>query len=106
MNLKMSKQGRIAKALSAECRLFLIEWLREPDRYFVNRKRCAHRRQAVAVPDIQGKWNVCQGTAMKHIMVLAKAELVTVHKRDTIKWVSRSSRGIAAAKAFGYCYIS
>lgn len=105
MNAKMQKHGKIAKALSSECRLLLIEWLREPDRHFVGRRSCPYRRQVVAVSDIQGKWNVAQGTAMKHILLLADAQLVTVSKRDKVRWITRNSRGLIAARALGYGYV-
>lgn len=105
MNEKMRQKSKIAKALSAECRLLLLGWLNEPDHHFNDRLKLKGRRNAVAAPSIQQKWNVSDSTTKKHIWLLKVAGLVTVERHSRIHWVIRSSKGIAAARRAGHIYV-
>ena len=101
----MRLQIRIAKALSIERRLLLLGWLDDPDTHFDNRWKLGGRRKAVAAPNIAQKWNVCSSTAKRHIGLLKSAGLVTVERKDHVHWVTRSSKGIAAARSVGHIYV-
>ena len=100
------RRSCIAKALSAECRLLLLHWLREPNSHFHGRANQPANRRAVSAPDIAQKWNFSSSTATKHIGLLKAAGLVTVERHDRVKWVTRNAKGLAVAKAAGHLYIS
>lgn len=105
MDKKILRESKIAKALSAECRLLLLDWLREPDRHFDDRLKLPGRRKAVATQNIQQKWNVGGVTTTKHIGILKAAGLVNVERYNHLQWISRNSKGITAARSAGHIFV-
>lgn len=105
MNDKFRHEGIVVKALSAECRLLLLGWLREPDLHFNNRMKLTGQSNAVAATDIEQKWNVLSRTRRRHISLLAAAGVVTVERFYQVQWVTRNNEGIAAARSAGHTYV-
>ena len=105
MDNKVLRESKIAKALSSESRLLLLDWLREPERHFQNRLQWPRRRKVVATKNIQQKWNVGNLTTMKHIGILKAAGLITVERHNRLQWISRNTAGIAAARTAGHLYV-
>lgn len=102
---KANQQSIIAKALSSERRLLLLEWLVEPDKYFCQRAKWPIKRKAVATSDISRKWNVGKATLQMHLRLLKAAGLIMVVRHEKIRWVIRSSKGISKAKSIGHLYL-
>lgn len=105
MNDILCHESKIAKSLSAECRLLLLDWLREPHLHFSNRQKLKGQSNAVAAADIDLKWNVLGRTGRKHISLLEAAGLVTVERLNQVDWVTRNDEGIAAARSAGHTYV-
>lgn len=99
-------KSRIAKALSSECRILLLSWLREPDQHSVAWSMLKGRPAAVAVHNIEQKWNVSNSTARSHIWRLKSAGLIDVKRIDGVHWVTRNAKGIATARRVGHLFLT
>lgn len=68
----------VFKALSNETRLNILQWLKEPERYFPHQKMADVREVGVCVKLIQSKAGLSQSTVSQYLALMQKAGLVKV----------------------------
>jgi DNA-binding transcriptional ArsR family regulator len=74
MYLCAMDQLEIFKALSNKTRLQILQWLKEPEKYFTAKECCfAH---GVCVGEIQQKAGLTQSTISEYLSVLQRAGLI------------------------------
>jgi ArsR family transcriptional regulator len=76
-------QVTVFKALGNESRLSILQWLKEPERYFgpAAVEKCPHRfDKGVSVGAIQEKLGLCQSTASHYLALLEQAGLVVASR--------------------------
>ncbi|MGG0153938.1 ArsR/SmtB family transcription factor [Bacillus mycoides] len=70
----------IFKALSNDTRLNILEWLKEPEKYFdkpsAHLSRNINEKGGVCVGDIQEKANLSQSTISQYLSMMQKAGLL------------------------------
>ncbi|AJY77737.1 ArsR/SmtB family transcription factor [Paenibacillus beijingensis] len=84
------KPIEVFKALSNEARLQILEWLKEPEKYFSPQEGVDLNTVGVCVSQITKKLNMTQSTASQYLSVLQRAGLInatrigkwTYYKRD------------------------
>ncbi|KUL46008.1 ArsR family transcriptional regulator [Streptomyces sp. NRRL F-4489] len=95
----------VFKALGNPARLQIMQWLREPDRYFSAYEPIADRRSVgVCVTHIQGKSGLAQSTVSSYMSTLERAGLVrstrvgkwTHYRRDEER-LAEVARAMAAS---------
>ncbi len=82
----------IFKALSNESRLQILQWLKEPDRYFIPHEGIDMNVTGVCVSQITDKLKMTQSTASQYLTILLRAGLIkaerigkyTYYKRDEV----------------------
>lgn len=83
----------ILKALSNESRLQILQWLKEPEKYFTPHEGIDMRKIGVCVYQVTERLNMTQSTASQYLMILQRTGLLkterigkyTYYKRDEEK---------------------
>lgn len=76
----------ILKALSNEKRLQILEWLKEPEKYFTSPEAegASLEKEGVCVSQLHQKLNVTQSTASQYLSMLHRAGLLKATRKG--KW--------------------
>ncbi|MGE7667196.1 ArsR/SmtB family transcription factor [Ureibacillus composti] len=86
------KPVEIFKALGNETRLQILDWLKEPEKYFSPQPEEVSdlQKSGVCVTQFHKKLNVTQSTASQHLSVLQRAGLVTAQRHGKFTYYKRN----------------
>jgi len=91
----MTKRLEQAKALASETRMKILEWLKEPRRYFNRQETGDPIEIGVCVTLIAEKLNMSQPTVSRHLELLRRANFVAVKRIGRWSFFSRCEVGLS-----------
>ncbi len=87
---------KINKALSNKTRLEIIQWLKEPEKYFDPHLDLGHFRDGVCVQHIRKKVGLSQSTISHYLSIMQKANLVIPTRHGKWTYYKRNEETIAS----------
>lgn len=85
----------ILKALSNEKRLKILQWLKEPGKYFSS-PVCDVENEGVCVGLIEQKIGLSQSTVSQYLALLQQAGLITTERKGQWTFCKRNEKTIQA----------
>jgi DNA-binding transcriptional ArsR family regulator len=92
------QQVEVFKALANESRLKILQWMKDPDKYFGDCPTGGARGRKVCVGEIQAKLGLSQSTASQYLAILEQAGLVIARREGQWTFYERNE---IALKALG-----
>lgn len=86
------------KALANETRLFILEWLKTPDKHFLHQETGKPSEIGVCVTLLAEKAGMTQPTISRHLELLHRANLVKVARKGKWSFYTRDEDGISQYK--------
>ncbi|KYC73901.1 ArsR/SmtB family transcription factor [Heyndrickxia coagulans] len=84
----------VFKALSNESRLQMLQWLKEPERYFVPHEGVDMNKTGVCVGQMTEKLKMTQSTVSQYLMILSKAGLLKTKRIGKFTYYKRDENAI------------
>ena len=92
---EMDTAVRMLSAIASDKRLQVLEWLKEPARYFPPQVDGDLIRDGVCGVSIAEKLGVSQPTTSRHMKILVDAGLVRANRRKGWTFYKRNEKGVA-----------
>jgi len=89
----------INKALSNKTRLKILQWLKEPEKYFDPHLDLGHFNDGVCVQHIRKRMGLSQSTISHYLSLMQKADLVISTRHGKWTYYKRNEKTI---KAYAY----
>ncbi|MFE3575744.1 ArsR/SmtB family transcription factor [Lysinibacillus sp. NPDC059133] len=93
----------VFKALSNESRLQILQWFKEPEKYFAPHEGIDMRKIGVCVCQVQERLNMTQSTASQYLSILQRAGLIKMERIGKFTYYKRDEDKIQEIADFFKC---